>query len=386
MNSTIATVTEQKAATPKGKRDTTLSVDGKWRSFPKVPNLVQYVSTGTYFGKVKIGGKPFRESLGTNVFTTAKLLLGDWIKKKRKIVARPIVGTFGEARALFKADLEADHTLRDASKRYREYSIKALLRTWPELDTLPPVKITEADCRAWAGRFTQKYDAQFYNNTLSTLRHILERAGISHDDNPALKIKRLGVKRKELKLPEAQQFEALIAKIETGGGGQSKNCADFVRFLAFSGCRLNEARQVCWRDISFDKMEIRVYNSKSAKTSSKPEFRFVPIIPPMLELLERLKQENPLPENRVCAVGECEKSLSRACGDLGISRITHHDLRHLFATRCIESGVDIPTVSHWLGHSDGGALAMKTYGHLRREHSAAMAQRVTFKSSALTVR
>jgi allantoicase len=31
-----------------------------------------------------------------------------------------------------------------------------------------------------------------------------------------------------------------------------------------------------------------------------------------------------------------------------------------------------------LGHSDGGALAMKVYGHLRREHSASMAQRVTF--------
>jgi hypothetical protein len=40
--------------------------------------------------------------------------------------------------------------------------------------------------------------------------------------------------------------------------------------------------------------------------------------------------------------------------------------------------VDIPTVSRWLGHNDGGALAMKTYGHLRREHSIAQAQRVTF--------
>ncbi|MES1180609.1 MAG: tyrosine-type recombinase/integrase, partial [Verrucomicrobiota bacterium] len=63
---------------------------------------------------------------------------------------------------------------------------------------------------------------------------------------------------------------------------------------------------------------------------------------------------------------------------LGISRFTHHDLRHLFATRCIESGVDIPTVSRWLGHKDGGALAMKTYGHLRDEHSTKMAQKVVF--------
>jgi integrase len=61
-----------------------------------------------------------------------------------------------------------------------------------------------------------------------------------------------------------------------------------------------------------------------------------------------------------------------------MSNITHHDLRHLFATRRIESGVDIPTVSRWLGHKDGGALAMKTYGHLRIKHTQAMAQKVKF--------
>jgi site-specific recombinase XerD len=50
----------------------------------------------------------------------------------------------------------------------------------------------------------------------------------------------------------------------------------------------------------------------------------------------------------------------------------------LFATTCIENGVDIPTVSRWLGHSDGGVLAMKTYGHLRPDHSQSAAQKVQF--------
>jgi integrase len=81
---------------------------------------------------------------------------------------------------------------------------------------------------------------------------------------------------------------------------------------------------------------------------------------------------------KVFAVREAQKALDRACEKVGADRITHHDLRHLFATRCIESGVDIPTVSRWLGHKDGGALAMKTYGHLRREHSIAQAQKVSF--------
>lgn len=380
---TPTTDTRRETKPEKTQRDASLSPDGKWRSFPKVPNLVQYVSTGTYFGRVKIEGKIFRESLETDVFTTVKLLLGDFIKKKRKRANRPITGTFSEARALYEAEVNADHTLKDASKLYRRNSIKALLRTWPGLDALRPDKITEAECRAWAGRFAAKYEARFFNNTLSSLRHILERAGIGHDENPARKVKRLGVKTTELHLPEPKQFEALLSIVETSGAGKARHCADFMRFLAFSGCRLNEARQVRWYDVNFEKMEIRVHNSKSARTSNKPEFRFVPIIPPMLELLSRLKQSNPASESSICAVGECEKSLTRACKLLSIERITHHDLRHLFATRCIESGVDIPTVSRWLGHSDGGALAMRVYGHLRREHSAAMAQRVTFGSKTI---
>src|SRR2546429_998893 len=100
----------------------------------------------------------------------------------------------------------------------------------------------------------------------------------------------------------------------------------------------------------------------------------------MRDLLHRLGKPEPSPSERVCVLGECEKSLARACKLTKTFRLTHHDLRHLFATRCIESGVDVPTAAHWLGHSDGGALAMKTYGHLRDQHSAAMAQRVTFST------
>jgi integrase len=394
---TPTTDTRRETKPAKSQRDATLSPDGKWRSFPKVPNLLQYVNTGKYFGRVKIDGKIFRESLETDVFTTAKLLLCDFIKKKQKRAARPVAGTFAEARAIYEAEVNADHTLKEGSKLYRRNSIKALLRTWPELDTIRPDKITESECRAWANRFSEKYDGRFFNNTLSSLRHILERAGIGRDENPAYKIRRLGVNPTILQLPEPQQFDQLIEAIENGGSRFSRHCADLVRFLAFSGCRISEARNVTWADVDMKRDEIRVQTSKRKRTSNAHLTRQVPIIPAMKQLLERLQREqNPKPSDRVCVVGECEKALTSACGvkngerlkrvrrgkevllGIGIERITHHDLRHLFATRCIEAGVDIPTVSHWLGHSDGGGLAMKTYGHLRREHSAAMASKVTF--------
>ena len=53
-------------------------------------------------------------------------------------------------------------------------------------------------------------------------------------------------------------------------------------------------------------------------------------------------------------------------------------MRGICLRRAASSGVDIPTIVPWLGHKDGGALAMKTYGHLRREHSQAQALKVTF--------
>ena len=48
------------------------------------------------------------------------------------------------------------------------------------------------------------------------------------------------------------------------------------------------------------------------------------------------RSDEPL-DAKVFRVGECQKSLDRACKKVGADRITHHDLRHLFATRCIES-------------------------------------------------
>lgn len=100
-------------------------------------------------------------------------------------------------------------------------------------------------------------------------------------------------------------------------------------------------------------------------------------MPDMEKLWERMKGERGGdPKGKVLEVKGCPGSLRKACEAVKIGHPRHHDLRHLFATRCIQSGVDIPTVSRWLGPKDGGALAMRTHGHLRNEHSQQMAQRV----------
>jgi integrase len=93
-------------------------------------------------------------------------------------------------------------------------------------------------------------------------------------------------------------------------------------------------------------------------------------------------------EAYLLAVSECQKAIDSACKRLNakaidsglptIKRFTHHDLRHLFRTRAIESGIDVPTVAQWLGQNDGGALLMKSYSHLLKEHSQAIAAKLIF--------
>jgi integrase len=220
-----------------------------------------------------------------------------------------------------------------------------------------------------------------FNHTVSILRHIVEigvESGIRYD-NPARFIKRLSERAKKLALPETDKFELFMAEIENGGGGFSKSCAELVRFLAYGGFRKTEATFVTWDDCDFKRGKIIVRGDPITGTKNG-QVREVPMIPDMRKFLEKLRDERPGEplSTPVMRVRECQKAMDRAATEVKMKRITHHDLRHLFATRCIESGVDIPTVSRWLGHKDGGALAMKVYGHLRDQHSVEMAQKVTF--------
>lgn len=46
----------------------------------------------------------------------------------------------------------------------------------------------------------------------------------------------------------------------------------------------------------------------------------------------------------------------------GICEINFHALRHTFATRCIEAGVDVKSLSEILGHSNV-SITLNTYVH-----------------------
>jgi integrase len=353
-------------------------------------NLLRHKS-GRYYARAFAGGKEVWKALKTSHFSVAEAKLSEFLKdhrQRRKNAngeASPKM-TFGEAAAIHLQNLDDSLNIKERTRDYWREVLAALLKSWPNLNDMEIRKITQTDCKKWATAYAKEASATRYNNTLSILRHVLNvaiEAGVLYS-NPAATAKRVKVRAKHISLPTTDKFNALVAEMRAGHSRDSQNCADLAQGFAFTGCRKGEASEIEWRDLDFDASELVVRGDTTTGTKNW-EVRRVPLIPDARALFRRMRSERPdEPLNaKVFRVSECQKSLDRACKKVGADRLTHHDLRHLFATRCIESGVDIPTVSRWLGHKDGGALAMKTYGHLRREHSVAQAQKVSFASDAI---
>jgi hypothetical protein len=229
------------------KRDEHLSTDGKWRSFPRVPHLLQYVSNDNYYGRIKLNGKVIRESLETAVWTTAKLKLADFLKGKlegRGKVAPPL---FSEAVELFKRELESDTGIKPQSRKYRLWCLQKIQRSWPELWELRLDGITEQACRDWAAKLNKEIASHYFNNTIGTLKLVIEAGIKAHKEkcgerleNPAAELRRVRVKQKELQLPEPSHFKDLVKnlRLHSGGWGPRISATGIKINSLFGECRV----------------------------------------------------------------------------------------------------------------------------------------------------
>jgi integrase len=351
--------------------------------FSKVAeNLYRRTSTDVYYALLKRGGKQFRRSLKTTDRSLANRRLADLRKRIANLTLSDARNTTFEA--LAKSWLDGvRHALKPASLSRREVCVKGLS---PFFNSVPVRNISSAQCEKWLEKRGCDLSASSFDQELATLRLILgcalERGLLL--ENPALNIKRRKLVTRRVVVPTREHFQAIIAAVRDvdrtfGTHGMGQVGADLLELLAYSGCRLHEATEIRWQDVDFERGCITV--SGGERSTKNHEHRSVPMTPALSNLLQGMRRNtDALPTDRVSRIKNAKKCLGTACRKLGLPHFSHHTLRHFFATTCIESGVDIPTVSRWLGHKDGGALAMKVYGHLRQEHSFEMSKRVSFGS------
>ena len=382
-----------------------------------VQNLLRNRQSGHYYGRFTISGKQKWYALETDVLSVAKLRLADKaveIERLRGTTANVDAGDamMHDLIEVFRTRTLANADIKPATITARLGSVKRLVKTWPGIEALEPRQITPSAVFDWAARFKiegtkfqppgakaprQSNSATSVNSAIDALRGILDLAverGQIHANPVTVRRGWAGgrlkkkVAKKPLLLPGRAKVNELFEAMEHNGsvGGGGAEAADFCRFLMMSGARVGEVPVTTWQLIQWDRQLVHLPGFKS-ETSA----RFIPLFPELAAHLRKVQERRKSAarfnaEGRaflestdsIFRIKECQKTIDAACRRVEMQRITHHDFRHLFATTCIESGVDIPTVSRWLGHSDGGVLAMKTYGHLRPDHSQVAAQKVQF--------
>ncbi len=339
----------------------------------KVQCLVRHRG-GNYYASAKVAGKLIRRSLDTDDYNVAKNRLPSVLEEIRGAKNASSAGTLGAA-IQAEADRE-DPAIKESTRHYYRQISTSLAKTAKTMPVDPMglsiTRVTLAELRALMDKYASTSAATRYNGALALLRRTYARAVESGHVGGNLPdaLKRIRPKKLKMDLPTAGKFAAVVADIIDQKKSKSKAAAMAVEFLAYTGLRISEAQSLRWRDIKTDRLVVR--------TAKNDEMRQVPLIPAALDLLTRIKA-SPLPtepDDPVLPIKSPRLALENACERLGIDHLRVHDLRHIFATRCIEGGVDLPTLAAWLGHKDGGVLCAQVYGHLCIKHSTAMAGRV----------
>ena len=230
-----------------------------------------------------------------------------------------------------------------------------VIEQWPGPLNASPASVTPQLVTTFAAR-VQRYCPSRWNAMVSAVRFLTPVGKV-------LKFRPL--KSKERPLYTQEQFTKLLAEVDTR---PRSHAGLVVRFLSRTGLRINEARQLLLSDVLTDRFLLRGSTTKNGKP------RVVPFIDDVALIVERLKAIGD--GERVLPQASCKRALATACERAGLPRLTHHDIRHLFTTRCIECGVDLPTIARWLGWADDGVELFRRYFHLLDEHSRRMAARV----------
>ncbi len=242
------------------------------------------------------------------------------------------------------------------AQQFNKEIVAIISRHWPGPLNGSTSTIAAADVTRCAERVSH-YCPSRWNAIVSALQFV----------TPAARsLRRRPLRSKDRRSLSQLEFTRLVEELDRR---PRSHAGLVIRLLAHTGLRINEARHLRWSDVLNDHLTV----PGSVTKNGKP--RMIPFINGIRQTLDQLRQVSD--GASVLPQAACRRSLASACVAVGLPKLSHHDFRHLFATRCIQSGVDLPTVARWLGHSDGGALLARTYYHLVDEHSRRMAARVT---------
>ena len=220
-----------------------------------------------------------------------------------------------------------------------------------------------AEIDEWKRIRGAKVSARTHNIELESLKILLRYAcdrGILLD-NAAETFKRRKQPKSIVDLPSRPEFQTLVKTLREAPLSVASGATAMVEFLAYSGMRVGEAREVRFRDVNLELGSVLVTGGELG-TKNHQE-RSIPLFPSLRNLFVRIVKARPVTDSnaRIFDIASPRGAMKLACKRAGLKQFSVHSLRHFFASNAIESGINFKVISEWLGHSDGGILMAKTY-------------------------
>jgi integrase len=315
------------------------------------------------------------------------------LKKKKRIEGLPTTGV----RSLFSEYADkyvAFHRGSDTGKKARTVDREAhSLVHWKS--AIGQVRLDKITRPMISGFIKSRLEAgmkpRTVNIDLIVLRNVLEEA---KDDGHIGNLPTEGIRPRKVKIPvrplltPAQFDELCTATSECQKNSQQ--LLDYLRVLAYSGTRRDEALALKWDDVNFERKFLRIGSDGNSKNSKARHVDFNSRLEGHLkDMVARRAPDSewlfPSPQRgeRDMPAKTFRESFLIARKKAKLDWVGFHDLRHHFASMAVMSGIDFKTIAEWLGHQDGGMLVGKVYGHLLPEHRQRMAERLVFSPTVV---
>ena len=200
------------------------------------------------------------------------------------------------------------------------------------------------------------------NRVLGTFSKMISQAEVwdlrGEKANPCMRVKRFKEEKRERFLSK-EELVRLFRALDLEETLSPMSAAAF-RLLIFTGCRLGEIQYLRWREVDFERGELRLEDSKTGKKT-------IYLTPETTAILKSIPQaaDNPFVIRGIVPgqhLTDFQKPWRRIRISAKIPDVRIHDLRHTFASIAASQNLGLPIIGKLLGHTQAQTTAR--YAHL----------------------
>lgn len=293
------------------------------------------------------------------------------------------------------------HYIKPSSKQrtFEQYSRAAQIHILPYLGDIELTDLTPFILQKYITGLTESGNKRtgkglspnFVKTILSIIQNSLKTAHLVGylPEYSANKIKRPKPKEKQVECFSAWEQK----KIEEAALSAKKDKYRGIILCLYTGLRIGELLALTWNDVDFEKSILSVTktchdgneNGKHVRIIDTPKTensrRQIPLSKTLVKMLKDMKKKSKC--EFVIADGEkpvfirsYQRTFELLLKKLKLPHKGFHSLRHTFATRALECGMDVKSLSEILGHKNA-VITLNRYAHSLWEHKAEMMNKLS---------